>query len=362
MAKRAALILAGGKARRFQSKGKKWVDKALVKLSGKPLLVHAVENVQGVVDEIAISVNDEERKAKYAQILKEYVLTDIQIVIDEKNNHISGPTVAIMSGLKSVQADYCLTLPCDMPFVQPAVADYLFNAAEGFEVVTPMWPNGRLETLIMVLERNSGLEITNTLYRLRRPRSDDIPRGASKILFASPMNHITTLDPELKSFININFKEDLNRLQTRWTHGPVTEDMQVNLGVLSISDLQLLREGAEMFQDGKLSEAQSTFASCAGNFEVSNSFFWAAVSGENQGEAFLKLSQQQLDPKAATELDFEGKEAFLGAANNYRREAEIHEENRCWLLAELSLADKSWCESWAMGKQGHAHRYPSKVP
>ena len=362
MTKRAALILAGGKSRRFQSKGKKWVDKALATLSGKPLLIHAIENVVGVVDEIAVSVNDEERKAKYAQILKEYGLTDIQIVIDEKNNHISGPNVAIMSGLKSVQADYYFTLPCDMPFLQPAVADYLFNAAEGFEVVTPMWPNGRLETLIMVLERHSGLQITDTLCKLKRPRSDDIPRGASKILFASPVNHIKTLDPELKSFININFKEDLNQPQTRRTHGAVTENLQVNLGILSISDLKLLREGAEMFQGGKLSEAQSMFASCISSFEVSNNFFWAAVSGENQGEALMKLSQQQLDPKAATELDFEGKEAFFKAANNYRIEAEIHDENRCMLLAELALADKSWCESWVMGKHSHIHRYPPKAP
>ncbi len=362
MTKRSALILAGGKSRRFQSKGKKWIDKALAKLSGKPLLIHAIENVQSVVDEIAISVNDEERKAKYAQILKKYALTDIQIVIDEKNNHVSGPNVAIMSGLKLVQADYCLTLPCDMPFLQPAVADYLFNVAEGFRVVVPMWPNGRLETLIMVLERHSGLEITSTLCKLKRPRSDDIPRGGSKILFVSPVNQIKMLDPELKSFININFKEDLNQLQTRRVHGQVTEDLQVNLGVLSISDLQLLREGAEMLQGGKFSEAQSRFASCTRNFDVSNSFFWASVSGENQGEAFLKLSQQQLDPKAATELDFESKEAFLRAANNYRREAEIHEENRCLLLAERALADKAWCESWVMGKQGYVNRYPPKVP
>ena len=361
MTKRAALILAGGKARRFQSKNIKWQDKALAKLSGKPLLIHSIENVQGVVDEIVISVNDEERKTEYAQILKEYALKEIQIVIDEKNNHVSGPNVAIMSGLKSVQADYCLTLPCDMPFLKPAVADYLFNAAEGFEVVVPMWPNGRLETLIMVLERHSSLEITETLCKLNRPRSDDIPRGASKILFASPVNHIKTLDPELKSFININFKEDLNQLQTRPTLGPVTEDLQVNLGVFSISDMQLLREGAEMFQGGKLSKAQSTFASCISNFEVANSFFWAAVSGENQGETLLMLSQQQLDSKAATELDFESKEVFLKAANNYRVEAEIHEENRCWLLAERAWADKSWCESWVMGKQGHVHRYPSKA-
>ena len=81
-----------------------------------------------------------------------------------------------------------------------------------------------------------------------------------------------------------------------------------------------------------------------------DSFFWAAVSWENQGEALLKLSAKQVDPKAAGELDFDGKEAFVKAANCYRLETEMHGENLCLLLAERALADKAWCESWAMGK------------
>ena len=284
------------------------------------------------------------------------------IVIDEKISHISGPNVAVMSGLKAVQSDYCLTLPCDMPFLQPKVAEYMFNQAEGFEVVVPMWPNGRLETLIMVLERPSTIEITSTLCQLKRPRSDDIPRGASKTLLVSPVNHIKTLDPELKSFININSREDLTRLQTRRSYGPVKENVQLNLGVLSISDLWLLREGAKKVQDGKLLEAQKTFDFCAGNLEFCDSFFWAALAEESQGEALLTLSNKQSEAESAAELDFEGKEAYLRAANNYRVEAKIYENNRALLLAERTLADKAWCESWVMGKVEHAHRYPSKVP
>ena len=137
------------------------------------------------------------------------------------------------------------------------------------------------------------------------------------------MDEIKALDPELKSFININSKEDLKQLQTRRAHGPVKENLQLNLGVFSISDLQRLREGARMAQEGKFSEAESTFASCASNFEASRSFFWAAVSWENQGEALLKLSKQKPDPEAAAEVDFDGKDAFVKAANNYRLEAEM---------------------------------------
>ncbi len=361
MGKRAALILAGGRARRFQSIDKVWQDKALAVLSDKPLLIHAIENVQGVVDEIAISVNDDKRKAKYAQTLREHALTNIKIIVDEEISGISGPNVAILSGLKAIQADVCLTLPCDMPFLKSSVAEYMFRETENAEVTVPMWPNGRLETLIMVLRRKSAFEIVETLCKLKRPRSDDIPRGASKIKLISPMNHIKTLDPELKSFVNINFREDLNLLQTRRAEGAVTENLQVNLGVFSISDLKRLRAGAIMMQEESFSEAQSTFAACASNFEFSNTFFWAALSEENQGDAILKLSQQEVDPKEAVERDFKGKEAFLRAANNHRVESEIYEENNCWLLADRARADKAWCESWVMGKHSHAHRYPSKV-
>jgi len=49
MAKRAAIILSGGRAERFQNNHEKWQDKALVTLLGKPLLIHAVESVSEVV-------------------------------------------------------------------------------------------------------------------------------------------------------------------------------------------------------------------------------------------------------------------------------------------------------------------------
>ena len=297
MVKRAALILSGGRARRFQSIDKVWQDKALAELAGKPLLVHAIENVQGVVDEVAVCVNDEQRREKYLQILKNHALINVKIVVDAQISGISGPNVAIMSGLKAVQADYCLTLPCDMPFLKPAVAEYLFTEARGFDVAVPMWPDGRLETLLMVLERQSAVEIAEALCRLRRPRSDDIPRGASKLLLISPVNHIKALDPEHKSFININSREDLYALKTRRAQGLATENLPLNLGVLSISDLQLLKKAAILLEENRLTEAQNTFAKCACNFEASDLYFWAGVCGENQGEALLKLSGQQLSRK-----------------------------------------------------------------
>jgi molybdopterin-guanine dinucleotide biosynthesis protein A len=79
MTKRAAIILAGGKGKRFQSQPEIWQDKALAKLFDKPLLVHAVESVRKAVGEIVICVNDEARKAMYAQILEKHGVSDVKL-------------------------------------------------------------------------------------------------------------------------------------------------------------------------------------------------------------------------------------------------------------------------------------------
>ena len=360
MTERAALILAGGKARRFQSKHEKWQDKALAELFGKPLLIHAIENVRNVVENIIVCVNDETRKERYSRVLTEHCVKNVRLVTDEKISHVSGPNVAILTGLKSVEAEYCFTLPCDMPLFKPRVVDYLFNAAKDAQIVVPIWPNGRLETLIMVLKRSRILEITDTLCQLRRPRSDDIIRGAPNVIFVSPLNEIKTLDPALKSFININHREDLTLLQTRPFHGSINESLHLDFGSVHITELERLRDASTLGRQGKFLESSSIFSSCAIHLEKENSFFWAGISRENEGESLLSFCKRQTGPQLANELDSEGKEAFLKAANNYGLEAEMHEKGRCRFLAERAKADKSWCESWAMGKLRQSNRYPSK--
>jgi molybdopterin-guanine dinucleotide biosynthesis protein A len=358
MTKRAVLILAGGRASRFQTARGEWRDKALAELFGKPLLVHAVTNVLDVADEIVVCVNNETRKAQYAETLTKHNLTEAQFVVDENICNVKGPNVAISTGLKSVTADYCLTLPCDMPLMQPKVADYLLDKAKSSQVVVPMWPNGRLETLVMAVERNSVLEITDTLCHLQRPRSDEIIRGASNIALVTPFGKIKALDPNLQSFVNINSQEDLTRLQTRESHDSVSENLQLNLGVLPLSELQRLRKAARLYLEGNFMESSEIFFSCANQLEKEKSYFWAAISRENVGVSLLQLSQLQNRPTYTSEHNNKSKTALLSAMNNYRLEAEQFEANHCRFLAERAIADRSWCKSWALGTLYKMERFP----
>ena len=350
MTRRAAIILAGGESRRFQLENENWQDKALAELFGKPLMIHAVESVHTAVDEVVVCVNDEIRKARYSKVLAKYGLENIRIFIDEKVGDLGGPIIAILTGLKSVNADYCLTLPCDTPLLQPKVANYLFEKAKGHRVVVPMWPDGRLETLMMICERSNIFEITDILCQLGRSRPDDIIRGASSVLFVSPTGELRDLDPDLKSFVNINVRNDLVQLQTRQIFGPAVENSSIMSPSLKPRELRLLHEASELQRKGEFVEASRVFSFCCDFLEDENLYFWAAIGRENEGRSLFEWSKRQVDPKSARKAAKRGETAVLKAAKNYALEAVTYDANSLPFLARRARDNKSWCELRACEK------------
>ncbi len=355
MTKRAAIILSGGRAKRFQKTRETWRDKALVKLIGKPLLIHVVENVNKVVEEIIICVNNENRKMQYAEILKKHGVANTRLIIDQPCNHLGGPIVGVLTGLLASNADYCFTLPSDMPLFQSKVIDHMFNLAKNTRVVVPMWPNGRLETLTMILKKPDALEIAKTLCILKRPRSDDIIRGALNIMLISIVGEIRNVDPELKSFININSYKDLTRLQPRQAQGPIAKNLRIDLGDLPITKLKRLQKAATLFNQGKSLESSKAFSSCATQLEKDNHCFWAAISRENEGKSLLSFSELPKKQKFAAEKIVKAKEALSKAANTFELEAKIYDNVNGIFLAERARSNKKWCKSLVNDLRRHSY-------
>ena len=86
MNNRAALILAGGGAKRFQMPSQPWQDKALAEVDGKPLLLHVIENLKNTVDEIVVCVNDEQRLVQYKQLLEKHAIENVEFVVDQQGS------------------------------------------------------------------------------------------------------------------------------------------------------------------------------------------------------------------------------------------------------------------------------------
>lgn len=342
MPRKVALILAGGNAKRFQTKDQKWEDKALAQIDGKPLIVNLIQNIINTVDEVAVCVNDEQRKKKYLKILDNHAIKSVEFVVDEKNLQIKGPSRAILSGLHAVSADHYLVVPTDMPFLKPEVSEYLFSIAKGVDVVVPVWPDGRLETLLMVVERKNVTTIAELLCLLNKPRVDTIIRGATRIFFVSPLKEIINLDEKLESFININTKDNLNKLESRSTIGAFTENQFIDRGKLPVEDLKLFSEGIKQLNIDNLKDASDIFKTCRDKFVTKNIHFWAALSNEKLGETALKFLNQQ---KKANETYFEVNQAYLRAADNYNDEAKIYINKGCKFLGQRALADKTMCEA-----------------
>ncbi len=340
MVRRAALVLAGGRGRRFQTIDKVWMDKALALLDGKPLLIHTVENVSRVVDEVIIIVNDnEQRKTLYEFTLAKYNIKNAKIAVDLKIDGLSGPIVAILTGLGFADAEYCLTVPADMPLVNPKVINYLFTQIDGSYVAVPMWPNGRLETLLMILKRREALEIANVLCKLGRSHPDDIIRGICHVLFVSPLGEIKDLDPQLKSFININSMEDLRRLQPRQTQGSQVENFRLNLCNPPFDQIPPLIKAAANSSKGNFLDAANVFSDSASKFSKADLFFWAALSLEFEAKSLLGYQVAESSSRAKT--------SFHRAAENYGLESELYGKNHCAVLAERAKSDMLWCQTQA---------------
>jgi molybdopterin-guanine dinucleotide biosynthesis protein A len=88
---RAALILAGGGAKRFQMPRQPWQDKAQALIDGKPLLLHVIENLKKAVDKVVVCVNDEQRMVQYRQLLEKHAIEGIEFVVDQKGSIVKGP-------------------------------------------------------------------------------------------------------------------------------------------------------------------------------------------------------------------------------------------------------------------------------
>ena len=347
MTKRAAIILAGGRGSRFQTQNGVWQDKGLALLEGKPLLVHVVENIQQESDETIVVVNEELRKVVYNELLEKHGISKVKIVTDVKAKTSGGPLIAILTGLKAATSDFCLTVPSDMPLLNPKVAEYMFRELDGSIVAVPMWPDGKLETLLMVLHRKKCLKIAEVLCQLRRERPDDIIRGALKDLFVAPHGKIKKIDPELKSFININYQQDLTQLIPRQSQGTKVEDLRLNLGEFPEREIKHLSALAKL-ENSKSPDTSKILVDTSEVLEEKSLFFWAAISREYEGK-YLLMRPKMDKPFIIIK---EAKYAFLKAAKNYAAESEIYRQNRCLHLAERSKSDQTWCEMQAKNISG----------
>jgi len=185
------VVLAGGASRRMGR------DKAFLDLGGRPLIAHVLERMGEVCAETLIVAND----------IPRYAGLGVRVVPDVFPG--VGVLGGLHAGLAAAQHDLILAVGCDMPFLNPALLRAFVAWAEGYDVVA--------------LRRGEQVETLHATYRRTclGPMEEAIRSGQRRIISFFPQvrvryvapEDIFPLDPDLRSFRNVNTPEEWAALQ-----------------------------------------------------------------------------------------------------------------------------------------------------
>ena len=142
-----AAVLCGGDSRRLG------FAKEMLRVDGAPLAVQMVRRLEPLFDRVAVVTGRPDYLAPWPEVT---------VIEDEFPG--DGPLAGVHAALKALQADRCLFLPVDMPFVHNDLLDRLCRGAEeGRADVVMGAPGGRWEPMPAVFRRRMAPRLEGLL-------------------------------------------------------------------------------------------------------------------------------------------------------------------------------------------------------
>ncbi len=174
-------------------------DKALIEVDGL-FLVQRVAAEASKICGFTVLVGD---PARYAAL-------GLPVVPDRFSG--MGPLAGMEAALSATTVEWNLIVACDMPSLDPALLESLFETAEaqpGADCVLPSYGDGRVEPLCAVYNRGCHAAIEEALNAGIRKVTDALAPLA--------LRYVPVARPD--SFANLNTPEELRQFQTRRQNG-----------------------------------------------------------------------------------------------------------------------------------------------
>ncbi len=207
---RGAIVLAGGPSRRLGR------PKAFVEIGGVPMIVRVVAAAREVADEVVVVARGE----LAARIERSLPF----VLVARDGSRIQSPLVGLVAGAAMARPDYVAALPCDLPFVRPALLRRLFSAAKDRDAAIPRWPSGMIEPLVAVYARRPLLLAARAALEAGDRSNHSMVDRLGDVRYVD-ITRLRSTDPQLVSFTNVNSPADLaraRRMATRFAQGPRT--------------------------------------------------------------------------------------------------------------------------------------------
>ena len=193
----AAIILAGGQSRRMGR------NKALLPLPDNAQITfveHLATLLHRYCSDVVLVARDEQQAAMY------HAVPYVRLILDQEAN--IGPLMGLYSGLSALSAHHALVTAVDMPFIQPAIIEFLLAQWHNHdELLVPLVEN--IPQVLCAIYATALLpQITQ---RLREGRRD--PRSLLTMTHVRYIEEaqLRAIEPELRSFVNINTPDEMAR-------------------------------------------------------------------------------------------------------------------------------------------------------
>lgn len=194
---KTAIVLAGGFSHRFG------LDKGLLEIDNKPLILHVIDSVSSIVQEIIIVTNSKERIETYSKIIFN---PKVKFIVDLYDSR--GPLAGALTGLSYATGKYSLLVPFDAPFMSKKILFLLFSLCKNRSAVIPKWPNNHIEPLHAVYHTKEAYKAAKNAIAQQETKVRAIIKRLNNVQYV-PTKYIQKYDSNLQTFLNINTPSDL---------------------------------------------------------------------------------------------------------------------------------------------------------
>ncbi len=180
-------------------------DKALLPLGDLSVIEHVLRRLQPMVAGLYLVVNKPEP----------YRFLNVPLVQDITPGQ--GPLMGLYSGLRACPAPWALAVACDTPFLEPGLLQALVDRRGATPVVVPVI-KGNPQPLPGLYSTDCIATIERLLREGHRALRDLL--GAAPLMLL-PETQVRSLDPELRSFVDLDTLEQLHQARRLVESGDV---------------------------------------------------------------------------------------------------------------------------------------------
>ena len=170
------------------------VLKAFIEVEGQKIIERNLEIMKKSFREIFIVTNQPE----------EYIYLNMPLLGDIYN--VRGPMTGVFTSLMNASNRWVFISACDMPFLNRDLIEYMASKIDNSDAVVPV-KKGKTEPLFAFYSKRLLVSMGKSILSDKRSLKDFLNNKRVQYI---KISEIKKIDPEAKSFINLNNPEDID--------------------------------------------------------------------------------------------------------------------------------------------------------